>query len=623
MNLQKENLELWNEELENLDSLGRIRWAWGKFGDGLLSSTSFGLQSAVMIHLVCEVSREIPIVFVDTGYLFPGTYQYAIQLQKHLNFEAKVYSARKSPAFQEAEYGKLWEQGSDEMNHYNLINKKEPMDRAIKELKATAWVAGLRREQSARRESLPYLELQNGVYKLYPILDWTDRKPINIYPKTICLTTHWKVLGMILLGIGTALKNCRKLILRKKPGTVVMEENVDCTWKCRMDWILMFDPKTHDFPEDKARMNELIKRTNHLWKFLECDAKKDKIIQLEKEMSLPSFWDDQSTARKVSAENNRLKQSVSKVEDFRSQVEDLEALCELCEEDQEDEEMAKEFVLILEKLIPKIDDLEVASFLSEPFDARPALLSIHAGAGGTESCDWADMLMRMYMRWAERRGFSVELQDLQAGEEAGISRCSIRIEGLNAYGYAKAERGVHRLVRISPFDSNKRRHTSFCSVDVIAEVEDDDIDMDIPEDDLRVDTYRSSGKGGQHVNKTDSAVRLTHLPTNIVVQCQNQRSQLKNKQTAMKVLKSRLYEKQQDEKRAEMEKFYGEKGEMGWGNQIRSYVFQPYQMVKDLRTGVETSGVQAVMDGELDPFVNGWLRAGCPRQRNKDIQIDD
>ena len=199
----------------------------------------------------------------------------------------------------------------------------------------------------------------------------------------------------------------------------------------------------------------------------------------------------------------------------------------------------------------------------------------------------------------------------------------MRIDGTNAYGYSKAERGVHRLVRISPFDSNKRRHTSFCSVDVIAEMEDDDVDMDIPDDDLRIDTYRSSGKGGQHVNKTDSAVRITHLPTNIVVQCQNERSQLKNKKTAMKALKSRLYEKQQDEKRAEMEKFYGDKGEMGWGNQIRSYVFQPYQMVKDLRTGVETSGVQAVMDGDLDRFVNGWLRAGCPRQRNKDIQIDD
>ena len=376
-------------------------------------------------------------------------------------------------------------------------------------------------------------------------------------------------------------------------------------------------------PEDKTSLHALIKRTNHLWKFLECDEKKKKIAELEEAMSSPSFWEDQDTARKIGSENNRLKQTVSKVEGFRSQVQDVEALCELCEEDENDEEMSKELADTLESALSQIDELEVASFLNEPFDARPALLSIHAGAGGTESCDWADMLMRMYVRWAERRGFSVELQDLQPGEEAGISRCSIRIEGLNAYGYAKAERGVHRLVRISPFDSNKRRHTSFCSVDVIAEVEDDDVEMEIPDDDLRVDTYRSSGKGGQHVNKTDSAVRLTHLPTNIAVQCQNERSQLKNRQTAMRVLKSRLYEKQQDEKRVEMEKFYGAKGEMGWGNQIRSYVFQPYQMVKDLRTGVETSGVQAVMDGELDPFVNGWLRAGCPRQRNKEIQVED
>lgn len=401
------------------------------------------------------------------------------------------------------------------------------------------------------------------------------------------------------------------------------EGSAVCTLTCLKVTILPFDFRKMILPEDKSKLQALIKRTNHLWKFLECDEKKEKIAQLEEAMSAPSFWDDQEKARKVGSENNRLKQTVSKVEEFRSKVEDLEALCELCEEDEEDEEMAKEFVETLESLLLEVDDLEVASFLSEPFDARPALLSIHAGAGGTESCDWADMLMRMYVRWAERRGFDVEVQDVQPGEEAGISRCSIRIEGLNAYGYAKAERGVHRLVRISPFDSNKRRHTSFCSIDVIAEMEDDDVDIEIPDDDLRIDTYRSSGKGGQHVNKTDSAVRLTHLPTNIVVQCQNERSQLKNKQTAMRVLKSRLYEKQQDEKRAEMEKFYGEKGEMGWGNQIRSYVFQPYQMVKDLRTGVETSAVQSVMDGELDSFVNGWLRAGCPRQRNKDIQVDD
>ncbi len=340
-------------------------------------------------------------------------------------------------------------------------------------------------------------------------------------------------------------------------------------------------------------------------------------------MSSPSFWDDQDEARKVSSEVNRLKQIVEKLEAFKSKVDDLVALAELVDEAGDDgEEFVAEFTSTLGQLNNEVDDLEISSFLNEPFDGRPALLSIHAGAGGTESCDWADMLMRMYVRWAERRGFEVEVQDAQPGEEAGISRCSIRIAGLNAYGYAKAERGVHRLVRISPFDSNKRRHTSFCSIDVIAEL-DDDVDVEVNDDDLRIDTYRASGKGGQHVNKTDSAVRITHLPTNIVVQCQNERSQHKNKQTAMRALKSRLYEQIQDEKRAEMEKFYGEKGEMGWGNQIRSYVFQPYQMVKDLRTGVETSNVQGVMDGDLDSFVNGWLRAGCPRQRNKDIQIED
>ena len=386
---------------------------------------------------------------------------------------------------------------------------------------------------------------------------------------------------------------------------------------------LPFDKFYMITPEEKAELQTLLKRTNHLWSFLECDAKKISIVEMEEQMSSPTFWDDQNKAKRVSSECNRLKQIVEKIESFKNQVGDIEAMSELCDEDESDTALSAEFSKELKGLVAKIEDLEVESFLSEPMDVRPALLSIHAGAGGTESCDWADMLMRMYVRWAERRGFDVDIQDLQPGEEAGISRCTLRIDGMNAYGYAKAERGVHRLVRISPFDSNKRRHTSFCSIDVIAEMEDDDVDMDIPDDDLRIDTYRSSGKGGQHVNKTDSAVRITHLPTNIVVQCQNERSQLKNKQTAMRALKSRIYERQQDEKRVEMEKFYGDKGEMGWGNQIRSYVFQPYQMVKDLRTGVETSGVQGVMDGDLDRFVNGWLRAGCPRQRNKDIQIDD
>ena len=623
MKANNEDLAAENAVLEKLSAQERIAWACERFGEGLIVTTSFGLQSSVMLHLVLQQSDQIPVVFVDTGYLFPETYEYAQALGQKLGFKEKVYSAMTSPAYQEACYGKLWEQGKEGMTKYNFLNKKEPMDRALRELKATAWLAGLRRSQSEERKNRSFIEKQGDIIKIYPILDWDDKQTYRYIPQNNLPYHPLEGMGYDSLGDYHSTSKVSDSSSKEDSDTAGTEGSAVCMLTCLKVTILPFDFRKMILPEDKSKLQALIKRTTHLWKFLECDEKKEKIAELEEAMSAPSFWDDQEKARKVGSENNRLKQTVSKVEEFRSKVEDLEALCELCEEDEEDEEMAKEFVETLESLLLEVDDLEVASFLSEPFDARPALLSIHAGAGGTESCDWADMLMRMYVRWAERRGFDVEVQDVQPGEEAGISRCSIRIEGLNAYGYAKAERGVHRLVRISPFDSNKRRHTSFCSIGVIAEMEDDDVDIDIPDDDLRIDTYRSSGKGGQHANKTDSAVRLTHLPTNIVVQCQNERSQLKNKQTAMRVLKSRLYEKQQDEKRAEMEKFYGEKGEMGWGNQIRSYVFQPYQMVKDLRTGVETSAVQSVMDGELDSFVNGWLRAGCPRQRNKDIQVDD
>ncbi len=292
----------------------------------------------------------------------------------------------------------------------------------------------------------------------------------------------------------------------------------------------------------------------------------------------------------------------------------LELVDEAGSDDAEAATYEQEVLDTLGRLEPKLDELELASFLSGPHDGCNAFVTINSGAGGTESCDWADMLLRMYTRWAENAGFKAEVLDLTPGEEAGISSATLKIDGPNAFGYAKAERGVHRLVRISPFDSNARRHTSFCSVDVIAEV-DDDVDIEIDDADIRTDVYRASGKGGQHVNRTESAVRLTHIPTGIVVTCQNDRSQIKNKATAMKTLKSRLYEKREDEKRSEMERFYGEKGDIAWGNQIRSYVFQPYQMVKDLRTGVETGNVQAVMDGGLDPFIHAWLRAGGPTSR--------
>ena len=334
-------------------------------------------------------------------------------------------------------------------------------------------------------------------------------------------------------------------------------------------------------------------------------------------MSEASFWDDQAAAQKVIAEVNRLKNTVNPARAFNAEIGDMLAMLELVDEmngDPDVESYQQELIDTLKRLQPKLDQLELASFLSGPHDACNAFLTINSGAGGTESCDWADMLLRMYSRWAEHAGFKTEVLDIQPGEEAGISSATIRVEGPNAFGYCKAERGVHRLVRISPFDSNARRHTSFSSVDVIAEIE-EDIDIEIDEADIRTDVYRASGKGGQHVNRTESAVRLTHIPSGIVVTCQNERSQIKNKATAMKTLKSLLYEKLEDEKRSEMEKFYGEKGEIAWGNQIRSYVFQPYQMVKDLRTGVETGNVQAVMDGALDPFIHAWLRAGGPTSR--------
>ena len=339
-------------------------------------------------------------------------------------------------------------------------------------------------------------------------------------------------------------------------------------------------------------------------------------------MASPTFWDDQTAAQKVVGELARLRNLVAPQLELQKKVEDLNALFELADESDDDPELAAELAAETEKLRRHLDKIEIESFLNGPLDANNAIVTIHAGAGGTESCDWAEMLFRMYLRWAERRGYSVEIEDVQDGEEAGVSKVTFRVIGPNAYGYCKAERGVHRLVRISPFDSNKRRHTSFASVDVIAEVE-DDIDLEIKEDEIKIDTYRSSGKGGQKVNKTDSAVRITHLATGIVVACQNERSQYKNKATAMKILKSRLYEKLLDQKRAEMDRFYGEKGEISWGNQIRSYVFQPYQLVKDLRTGAETGNLQAVMDGDLDMFVNAWLRAGMPTARNKNYALDN
>lgn len=355
----------------------------------------------------------------------------------------------------------------------------------------------------------------------------------------------------------------------------------------------------------------MVRRLGQLENFVGVGERRRHIAELEAIMATSGFWDQPERSREIIDEANQLRKPLLPVEELTRQLDDLLIYLQLLGDGEKESEDFSAVLGQCEELERAMERAELQAFLSGPRDAANAIVSIHSGAGGTEACDWAEMVLRMYLRWAERRGYATILEDWQPGEEAGLSRAVFRLVGENAYGYAKAERGVHRLVRISPFDANKRRHTSFCAVDVVAEIG-DDVAVDIREEDLRADTYRSSGKGGQHVNKTESAVRLTHLPTGIVVACQNERSQGRNRAEAMRALRARIYERMLDEKRSSMEKFYGAKGEIGWGNQIRSYVFQPYQMVKDLRTGVESGNVQAVMDGDIDAFIHGWLRAGCP-----------
>ena len=323
-------------------------------------------------------------------------------------------------------------------------------------------------------------------------------------------------------------------------------------------------------------------------------------------MGYPDFWNKQEQAQKIIAESNEIKVWT---EPFQAIHQRFEALVELFPEAYEiqEEELINELEIDLKSLEDSIDELEIRRMLSGELDKKSCFLTINAGAGGTEACDWVAMLLRMYQRWASKRQWAVEIVDLLDGEVAGIKNVTIKIQGLFAYGYCKAERGVHRLVRISPFDSNSRRHTSFASVDVCPEIT-DDIAIDIRPEEIRIDTFRASGAGGQHVNKTDSAVRITHLSTNIVVSCQQERSQLQNKETCMKLLKSKLYEKEVTEREDALKKIGGEKMEIAWGSQIRNYVFQPYTLVKDTRTKVENGNIQAVMDGELDPFINAYLK---------------
>ncbi|MFG6495465.1 peptide chain release factor 2 [Fictibacillus sp. UD] len=362
-----------------------------------------------------------------------------------------------------------------------------------------------------------------------------------------------------------------------------------------------------DLVEVKQELNVIEKRINDFRGLFDLDSKKARIAELDEQMSAPTFWDDQNAAQVVINEANGLKEQVNEFEALSSSYEDLEVAHELVKEEA-DADMQKELVKDLKDLIAKLNDFELQLLLNEPYDKNNAILELHPGAGGTESQDWASMLLRMYTRYAERQGYKVETLDYLPGDEAGVKSVTLSIKGHNAYGYLKAEKGVHRLVRISPFDSSGRRHTSFVSCEVMPEIT-DDTEIEIRTEDLKIDTYRASGAGGQHVNTTDSAVRMTHIPTNTVVSCQTERSQIKNRERAMKMMMAKLVQRRLEEQQAQLAEIRGEQKEIGWGSQIRSYVFHPYSLVKDHRTNTEVGNVQSVMDGEITPFIDAYLRS--------------
>ena len=359
--------------------------------------------------------------------------------------------------------------------------------------------------------------------------------------------------------------------------------------------------------ELRPQIGELRNRLGELKTGLKIEPKKERIQDLDYQMAAPGFWDDPDKAQKVAQEANNLKSEVDTFTSLETKVDDLDTLWEMAMEEKDDT-LVSEMESELEGAKHTLSELELGMLLSDEYDANNAIMNLHAGAGGTEAQDWTGMLLRMFTRYAEGKGFEVELLDVLPGEEAGTKSATLAIKGHNAYGFLKSEKGVHRLVRISPFDSNARRHTSFAAVDVMPEI-DNTVEVNINMDDVRVDYYRASGAGGQHVNKTSSAVRMTHLPTGIVVQCQNERSQLQNKERCLQLLRAKLFEYEKAIQDQKISDLAGDYQAIEWGSQIRSYVFQPYTLVKDHRTGAETGNVQAVMDGDLDLFVESYLRS--------------